>query len=63
MLLQEVLGSMHHVRTGLPFTLEAKMQELKDLYKDDPKVFWQELGGALLMFVMFYAFTVLMFCM
>lgn len=54
---------MHHVRTGLPFTLEVKMQELKDLYKDDPKVFWQELGGALLMFVMFYAFTVLMFCM
>jgi len=39
------------------------MNELIDLYREDPKTFWQELGGALLLGVMFYVFTVLMFCM
>lgn len=39
------------------------MKELRDLYRESPKIFWQELGGALLMFVGFYVFTVLMFCM
>ena len=63
MLWQEALGSTQRVCTEPRFTFEVKMQELKDLYKEDPKVFWQEVGGALLMCVLFYLFTILMFCM
>ena len=39
------------------------MRELIDLYKEDPKTFWQELGGAALIMCSMYVFTVLMFCM
>ena len=39
------------------------MKELADLYKESPKVFWQELLGAICLFAGFYVFTVLMFCL
>jgi len=40
-----------------------KMKELIELYKEDPKTFWQELGGAFFLMCSLYVFTVLMFCM
>jgi len=39
------------------------MKELLELYREDPKTFWQELGGACFIMVGLYVFTVLMFCM
>ena len=39
------------------------MKELIELYKEDPKVFWQELFGAFFLMASMYVFTVLMFCL
>lgn len=39
------------------------MRELIELYQESPKLFWEELLGAVALFAGLYVFTVIMFCL